>query len=114
MIHDQPPEERKSPAQVRIRGALLALPFGLLAAWYFAFLLSDREESFLKHGYLAAGPFLPFVYFATELLFGRTVPDLASSWDALAGWQRGVIGCGLVAVLFFLLMIVLFTVYDVW
>lgn len=76
-------------------------------------LLREGERS-RQVGPGAALSFVPFVYFLTELLFGRTIPDLARDWDGLKGWQRGVIGCGIVAAIFAVLMVVLFTVLDVW
>ena len=52
-------------------------------------------------GYLPGNPFMlipaaiPFVYFCIgliELISGRPYQQLADSWMALRGWQRGVIG----------------------
>ncbi|SRR6266516_3682427 len=52
-------------------------------------------------GYMPANPFMlipagiPFVYFcigSVELITGRPFQQLADSWMALKGWQRGVIG----------------------
>jgi hypothetical protein len=49
-------------------------------------------------------PLLPFVYYLLELVSGRPVPELAKQWDALAGWQRGVLGT-LVVITIFTIMI---------
>lgn len=47
---------------------------------------------------------MPLVYCTTELIFGRTVPDLSRSWDSLKGWQRGVIGIMVVVGIFSITM----------
>ncbi len=43
-------------------------------------------------------PLLPVVYFATEVVTGVPVPQLSARWDALAGWQRGLLGTVIVLV----------------
>jgi hypothetical protein len=40
----------------------------------------------------------------------RTVPDLARSWDSLAGWLRGLIVTGVVVLCFTIVLIVCLTI----
>jgi len=67
-------------------------------------------------GYLPGDPFMlipaavPFVYGCigvVELLTGRPYQQLADSWMALSGWQRGVIGTLIVLVAGFLIIVVM-------
>ena len=67
-------------------------------------------------GYMPGNPFMlipaafPFVYVCIgiiELLTGRPFQQLADSWMALKGWQRGVIGTLIVLVGGFVIVVVM-------
>ncbi|HSS51760.1 MAG TPA: hypothetical protein VLX28_22685 [Thermoanaerobaculia bacterium] len=90
----------RTSTYIRVRGLIGLAVFGALGAAFLWWLQKERSGGREWTGPGLAGGLLPAVYFATELLFGRSVPDLAKSWDALEGWQRGLIGTLLVIVLF--------------
>ena len=99
---------------VRKRALVGVACSSILAALLFWFLAAERARGRTWLGPGLAGPLLPLVYFLAELMTGRRVPELAREWDGLEGWQRGVLGCGIVAVIFGLLFVVLMTVGDAW
>jgi len=52
-------------------------------------------------GFKLAGPFIaiflvPFLVHGTEVITNTRFWDLSDRWDELAGWQRGILGIGLV------------------
>jgi hypothetical protein len=101
-------------SEVRKRALVRVACSSILAAFLFWFLAAERARGRTWLGPGLAAPLLPLVYFLAELVTGRRVPDLARDWDALKGWQRGVLGCGIVAAIFVLLFVVLMTVGDAW
>ena len=70
---------------------------------------------FMQHGLKAGanpfkiiGPALPGAFALVglvELCTGMRVTEVASGWNALAGWQRGILGTLVVAVAFVLMML---------
>jgi hypothetical protein len=70
---------------------------------------------FMRHGLKAGGnpfkiiaPAVPGAFALTglvEVTTGKHVTEVASAWDSLAGWQRGVLGTLVVALAFGLMMI---------
>lgn len=48
--------------------------------------------------YVAALPAIPFLAGLAVYVTGRPFRELAGAWDALAGWQRGVLGLLIVLV----------------
>jgi len=104
------PPRRTAAAQasraIRLRGLVLTIAFSGVAALFFWWLQREASQGRRWIGPGLAGPLLPAVWFATELIFGRTVPDLARSWDSLAGWQRGLIVTGVVVLCFTIVLIV--------
>ncbi|MGE0640112.1 MAG: hypothetical protein AB7G12_09530 [Thermoanaerobaculia bacterium] len=96
----------RTAAFYRLRGLVLTLLFSALGAAFLWWWEGERAQGRGLMGPGLAGALLPAVYFATELIFGRSVPDLATRWDALRGWQRGLIGTVLALVLFAVIGIV--------
>jgi hypothetical protein len=82
----------KSPGAIRARGVLGTLLSALAAAAWIWVILRGKAEGVMWRGPWVALPLVPLVYFLTELILGRSDPDLSRRWDSLAGWQRGVIG----------------------
>jgi len=99
---------------VRKRALVGVACSSILAGLLFWFLAAERGRGRTWLGPGLAGPLLPLVYFLAELITGRRVPELARDWNGLQGWQRGVLGCGVVAAIFVLLFLVLMTVGDAW
>ena len=80
-----------------------------------AVIFAGVASYFMRHG-LRAGdnPFKMIIYampgcFAlvglVEFVSGMPISKVASGWDALAGWQRGVLGILVVALAFILMMV---------
>lgn len=105
-----PPPRRTAAARasraIRLRGLILTIVFSGVAALFFWWLQREADQGRRWIGPGLAGPLVPAVYFATELIFGRKVPDLARSWDSLAGWQRGLIVTGVVVLCFTIILVV--------
>jgi hypothetical protein len=97
----------KTPSQVRRRALIGVLLSAIFAALFVTFLSWDRTWGNRWVGPGLALPFVPFVYYLTELVTGEPVPVLARKWDALAGWQRGVLGTLVAVVAFAVIFIVL-------
>jgi hypothetical protein len=91
---------------IRVRALIGLAVFGTLGAAFLWWLQTERSRGRDWTGPGLAGGLLPAVYFATELIFGRSVPDLAKSWDRLQGWQRGLIGTALFFTFFAIVAIV--------
>jgi hypothetical protein len=89
-----------------MRALICTVAFSIVAALFLWWWERERSHGSTLLGPAAAGPLLPAIYFATELIFGRTVPDLAKSWDSLAGWQRGLIVTGVVVLGFTIVLVV--------
>jgi hypothetical protein len=80
-------------------------------ALVFAMILSYFKQHGLKAGtnpLKIIGPALPGAFALVglvELCTGMHVAEVASAWNALAGWQRGILGIFIVAVAFVLMML---------
>lgn len=100
MVTAQLNSPRADSVAVRKRAAVRVLVSALSGAVWISLLyyLMDRGYEVLGPG--LGLPLLPFVYYLLELISGRPVPELARSWDALAGWQRGVLGTLVVLTVF--------------
>jgi hypothetical protein len=68
---------------------------------------------FMSHGlgtgnpFKIIGPAIPGAFALTglvEMTAGVPITEVSSAWDALAGWQRGVLGILVVALAFVLMM----------
>lgn len=90
--------------RVRRRAAVRLLVSALAGAVWISFLYFLMDAGYEVFGPGLGLPLLPFVYYLLELISGRPVPELARQWDALAGWQRGVLGT-LVVIAVFAVMI---------
>ena len=97
----------RTPGDVRRRALVGVLGSAVVAALFIAFLYRERARGYEWVGPGVGLPLVPFVYFLTELLFGRPVPELARQWDALKGWQRGVLGVLVAVAAFGVIFIVL-------
>jgi hypothetical protein len=95
-----------TPTYIRVRALIGLAVFGALGAAFLWWLQKEHSHGREWTGPGLAGGLLPAVYFATELIFGRSVPDLAKSWDNLQGWQRGLIGSALFVIFFAIVAIV--------
>jgi hypothetical protein len=81
-----------------VRTMLVSGPIALGAATLATFgsgWLGDVGLDFLKGPWLllaAATPWAPFLLALASWLSGRSRGALEASWNALAGWQRGLLG----------------------
>jgi hypothetical protein len=97
----------KTPSEVRRRALIGIAVSSMIAAAFVAFRSWESARGVRWIGPAEALPFVPFVYYLTELIMGQPVPVLARKWDALAGWQRGVLGTLVAIVAFAVVFIIL-------
>ncbi len=97
----------KAEARRVRKRALLILPFvTLLGAVFIWWFISERQSGREWYGWGLTAPLLPFVYYLTELIFGKSIPELAEGWDDLAGWQRGLLGFAVVVLCFVIIILI--------
>ncbi len=79
-------------------------------ALVFAGILAYFMQRGLKAGgnpFMIIGPAIPGAFALVglvELVTGLHITEVASAWDGLAGWQRGILGTLVVALAFVLIM----------
>jgi hypothetical protein len=101
-------EAGAAPTAIRKRAAI-ALPLTAIPFVGCFFLFDFLKEHFTGPGVLVlpAVLALPLMLFTLELTTGLPFMALATKWDQLKGWQRGVIGVTLVVGLLGLLVVML-------
>lgn len=94
---------------VRGRGTtkLFLGSIGVIAAWLL--LQFIRSRGFIPSSFFAMIPLaIPGVYALMgllEIIAGVPFSQIATKWDALAGWQRGILGTFVVILAFGLLIV---------
>ena len=88
---------------VRARGFILMLVGGLFAAGVLYIVATKGMGNPMRGSYALIGfavPCVPFLMGLVELLFGVPISQVSNKWDALQGWQRGVLGTLIVLTVF--------------
>ncbi|HXD31627.1 MAG TPA: hypothetical protein VN643_10945 [Pyrinomonadaceae bacterium] len=108
----RPPKEdirRDALKKMKYGGVATVLYVGSLVLVVFGYLKIKFNPFYLAFGLAPVGWFLAGIL---QMVTGVPFTELSDKWDALAGWQRGVIGIsvfiGGLIVLFLVCMIILF------
>ena len=91
---------------VRLMGGLKLLGGALVFAAILAYLMQHGLEPG-RTPFKIIGPAIPGAFALVglvEVVTGMHVTEVASAWDALAGWQRGILGTLVVVIAFVLMM----------
>jgi len=91
---------------VRLMGGLKLLGGALVFAAILAYFMHAGLEPG-SNPFKIIGPAIPGAFALVglvEVVTGLHVTEVASAWDALAGWQRGILGTMIVVVAFVLMM----------
>jgi len=104
---------RRAAGVVR-RQSLKLIAIGVVVgvAWVAVLSLLQRD-GFIVWGPGIGAPGLPFMVGLTQLITGRRFDELARSWDALQGWQRGILGLVIVAMAVLVMMVLAGIVIEV-
>ena len=97
---------RRRGLKLMLGGALVAAAWGAFVMWVFA-----RGRYLMGPGLGFPGIF--FIAGLVEVVSGRSIADLAQRWDALKGWQRGVLGIVIVAIATTIIVVIAGTVAAV-
>ncbi|NNL99558.1 MAG: hypothetical protein HKO62_02325 [Gammaproteobacteria bacterium] len=94
---------RPAPARIRLRGLAILLVSAAAYWLLFGYVLRSGLDAVTGVGtstemvYLLGAPGAGVLYGTVELILGRPFMELSDAWDALRGWQRGVLGVVIVA-----------------
>ncbi|HEU0265179.1 MAG TPA: hypothetical protein VFR01_05575 [Geobacterales bacterium] len=87
----RPPSFRRHALRRLLVALLITAPFISLLLWQ-----ASRGNYALSH--LLPLLLLPLVYFLTELLTGRELAHLGSSWQKLRRWERTIITVAIILI----------------